>query len=606
MKPSLAASWLFGFVVACSPATHEPLEPDPNYSVKPLASVTAEPSASVATPPPGVRWMPKGAAEAPRVALGTKGAVTSQEANATDIGIEILKQGGTAVDAAIAVGFALAVTHPSAGNIGGGGFMVVRMNDGTKAALDYRETAPSGASRDMYLDKAGKETKESKLGPKAAGIPGTVAGFAAAHEKFGKLPWKDLVAPAIKLAKEGFPIDKVLAEDLVKVTGQMREAKFDSTAKLFEKPGGGALAEGDKLVQGDLAKVLETIAKDGAKAFYEGKLADSMAKEVTKAGGIWKSADLKAYKAKWRDPIVFTYKGNEIVTMPPPSSGGVVLKEMLVMSELLGIDKKPWRSADEVHLFSEVMRRAYADRNYLLGDPDYVKMPLAKLSDPAYLKERVANVDPKKATKSDTVKPGVEPKLESPQTTHYSVVDEAGNAVSNTYTLNTGYGSKFAVPGTGVLLNNEMNDFAVVPGKPNTYGLVQGELNRVEPGKRMLSSMTPTIISKDGQLRAVLGTPGGPTITTTVAQITRALLDYGITLDKATSAFRAHHQWQPDQIWAEPTMPDDVMKELEARGHTVKRERQMGHANGIEVDPETHGFRAVSDTTRKGGKAAAY
>jgi gamma-glutamyltranspeptidase / glutathione hydrolase len=605
MKRSLLAVWLLG-VVACSPATQEPLQPDPNYSAKPLASVTALPSATVSSPPPGVRWMPKGAAEAPRVALGTKGAVTSQEAHATDIGIEVLKQGGSAVDAAIAVGFALAVTHPSAGNIGGGGFMVVRMNDGSKAALDYREMAPSGASRDMYLDKDGKETKDSKLGPKAAGIPGTIAGFAAAHEKFGKLPWKDLVAPSIKLAKEGFPIDKVLADDLARVTKQMREAKYDSTAKLFEKADGSALAEGDKLVQADLAKVLEAVAKDGPKAFYEGKLADNMAKEVKKAGGIWKSADLKSYKAKWREPIVFTYKGNEIVTMPPPSSGGVVLKEMLVMSEALGIDKKPWRSADEVHLFTEVMRRAYADRNYLLGDPDFVSMPLQQIMDPAYLKKRVADVDPKKATKSDVIKPGVEQKAESTQTTHYSVVDEAGNAVSNTYTLNTGYGAKFAIPGTGVLLNNEMNDFAVVPGKPNTYGLVQGELNRVEPGKRMLSSMTPTIISKDGQLRAVIGTPGGPTITTTVAQITRALLDYGITLDKATPAFRAHHQWQPDQIWAEPTMPDDVMKELEARGHTVKRERQMGHANGIEVDPETHGFRAVSDTTRKGGKAAAY
>ena len=242
MKRSLLAVWLLG-LVACSPATQEPLQPDPNYSAKPLESVAAPlPSATVSSPPPGVRWMPKGTAEAPRVALGTKGAVTSQEANATDIGIEILKQGGTAVDAAIAVGFALAVTHPSAGNIGGGGFMVVRMNDGSKAALDYRETAPSGASRDMYLDKQGKETKDSKLGPKAAGIPGTIAGFAAAHEKFGKLPWKDLVAPAIKLAKEGFAIDKVLADDLARVTGQMREAKYDSTAKLYEKPGGGALA----------------------------------------------------------------------------------------------------------------------------------------------------------------------------------------------------------------------------------------------------------------------------------------------------------------------------------------------------------------------------
>jgi gamma-glutamyltranspeptidase/glutathione hydrolase len=328
-----------------------------------------------------------------------------QEANATDIGIEI-QAGGTAVDAASGRLRACGDAPASAGNIGGGGFMVVRMNDAQRP--DYRETAPRGrAGTCTSTSRAKTEGLEARA--EGGGHPGTIAGFAAAHEKFGKLPWKDLVAPAIKLAKEGFAIDKVLADDLARVTGQMREAKYDSTAKLYEKPGGGALAEGDKLVQADLAKVLEAVAKDGPKAFYEGKLADSMAQEVTKAGGIWKSADLKSYKAKWRDPIVFTYKGNEIVTMPPPTRA-VSYSKMLVMSEALGIDKKPWRSADEVHLFTEVMRRACADPNYLLGDPDYVKMPLAKLLDPAYLKDASPTSTPRRR-RSRTIKLGVEPKL---------------------------------------------------------------------------------------------------------------------------------------------------------------------------------------------------
>ncbi|MBK6516292.1 MAG: gamma-glutamyltransferase [Polyangiaceae bacterium] len=594
-------------LAALTLACKEPTSPDVASSVTapPALSASAAPT-STADVAPKPRALPKGAAEAPRVALGTRGAVSSQEANATDVGLSILKAGGSAVDAAIAVGFALAVTHPSAGNLGGGGFMVVREASGKSFALDYRETAPSASSRDMYLGKDGKPTKDSLEGPKAAGIPGTVRGFAEAHKRFGKLPWKDLVAPAVALARDGFALDPVTAADLARVTKKMRELGFAHTAKLFERPDGGALAAGEKLVQPELAKVLQAIADGGADAFYVGALAEKMASEVSQAGGVWKASDLAAYRAKWRDPIVFSYRGHEVVTMPPPSSGGVVLKQLLVMSEALKLNEKPWRSAEEIHLFAEAMRRAYVDRNQLLGDPDFVKMPLETLLDPAYLKQRASTIDPLRATSSKDIQPGVAPKSESTQTTHYSVVDEAGNAVSNTTTLNTGYGAKFAIPGTGVLLNNEMDDFAVAPGKPNVFGLVQGETNKIEPGKRMLSSMTPTILSKDGEVRAILGSPGGPTITTTVAQITRALVDYGAPLDKAVPALRAHHQWLPDELAVEEAIGADVVAELEKRGHKITKRPRMGHANCIEVDPETRGFRAVADTTRAGGKAAAY
>lgn len=595
-------AWLALALFACSSATPDAA---PGGPLAPSASYSASAAPVVGSDAPA-RALPAGTAESPRVALGTHGAVASQEANATDVGLDVLKKGGSAVDAAIAVGFALAVTHPSAGNVGGGGFMVVRTADGKTFALDYREMAPRAATRDMYLGKDGKPTKESLDGPKAAGIPGTVAGLWAAHQKLGKLPWKDLVAPAVRLAKEGFALDPVTAEDLARATKKMRELGYAGTAALFEKADGGALAAGDKLIQPDLARTLQAIADQGPKGFYEGPLADTFVREVSKAGGIWTAADLKGYEAKWREPIVFSYRGHEIVSMPPPSSGGIVLEQLLLMSEATKLHEAPWRSADEVHVFAEEMRRAYADRNNLLGDPDFVKMPLAELVAPAYIAGRVKGIDKLHATPSKDIAQGIPQRPGSGNTTHYSVIDEAGNAVSNTYTLNWGYGCKYAVPGTGVLLNNEMDDFAVAPGKPNAFGLVQGESNKIEPQKRMLSSMAPTIVVKDGKVRAVIGSPGGPTITTTVAQLVRALIDYDVPLDKAVPAFRAHHQWLPDEIAVDGAIPDEVVKELEKRGHVVKRRDRIGHANSIEVDPKTQGFRAVADTTRGGGKAAAY
>ncbi|MFO0555862.1 MAG: gamma-glutamyltransferase [Polyangiaceae bacterium] len=611
MRRSLLVG-LLGCALAFGACSSQPANPPPGEPEHPVASTSASSTKPQST---AERRVPAGTAESPRVALGAHGAVSSQEANATDVGLAILKQGGNAVDAAVAVAFALAVTHPAAGNIGGGGFMVIRTGAGESNAVDYRETAPSDASRDMYLDKNKKPTKGSLDGPKAAGIPGTVAGLALAHEKYGKLSFADLVAPAVALARDGFVLDEVGANSLAKAVKEMRDLGYTDSAKLFEGKDGKPLAAGDKLVQPELAKTLETIQKDGPGAFYKGPLADKLATEVTKAGGIWKPADLANYHAQWRKPIVLQYRGYEITTMPPPSSGGVVLAELLTMADTVKVAEQPWRSGGEIHLFVEAARRAYADRNNLLGDPDFVKMPLETLLSATYAEGRASTIDPKKATPSSEVKPGIEPpagglperrKLESEETTHFSVVDSEGNAVSNTYTLNMSFGARFVVPGTGVLLNDEMDDFAVAPGQPNGFGLVQGEINRIEPNKRMLSSMTPTIVAKDGELRLILGSPGGPTITTTVAQLLRASIDYGQPLDKAVPAFRAHHQWLPDEIITEKSIPDDVVATLEKLGHTVKKRERIGHANVIEVDPSTRGFRAVADTTRGGGKAAAY
>jgi gamma-glutamyltranspeptidase/glutathione hydrolase len=575
----------------------------------PIGPTLPEPDifASLPDAPPksGERRLPGGSAEGNRVALGTKGAVASQENFATDVGLEILKKGGSSVDAAIAVGFALAVTHPSAGNIGGGGFMLIRNVAGDVHAADFRERAPKAASRDMYLDKKGEVSKDATVGPKSAGIPGTVAGFWLAHQKFGKLPWAELVAPAIKLAKEGVLLDKLKADSLKKAAEGMRKEGYESTAKHLESAK-GALNEGELWLQPDLAVTLERIAKEGPPGFYRGPVAEKLVKGVKKGGGIWTLQDLSSYEAKWRAPVVFNYRNHTIVTMPPPSAGGVVLQQMLGMSEALDLKQSPWRGAEEIHLFAETMRRAHADRNQLLGDPDFVKMPLETILSPEYIAARAKTIDRAKATPSSAVSAGASLKPQSTETTHYSVIDEAGNAVSTTYTLNTGYGAKYIVDGTGVLLNNEMDDFASAPGKPNTFGLVQGEANKIEPGKRMLSSMTPTIIVKDGEVRAVLGSPGGSTISTTVAQLTRALIDYDIPLDRAVPAIRAHHQWMPDAIMLDGDVPADVKADLEARGHKLMSRGRIGHANCIEVDPKTRGFRAVADTTRSGGKAAAY
>jgi gamma-glutamyltranspeptidase/glutathione hydrolase len=565
------------------------------------------PPEDVAPPHTAVqRSLPAGdPASTPGLALGTQGAVTSAEAAASDVGLAILRKGGNAVDAAVAVGFALAVTHPSAGNIGGGGFIVVRMADGTVSAIDYREKAPGKATRDMYLDAKGDPTEARLIGPKAAGIPGTVAGLALAHQKFGKLAWKDVVWPAVVLARDGHPLDAWHVQDLQRASEGMKKAGFDASA--YEKPDRTAWVEGDAWKQPVLAKTMEAIATQGPRAFYEGPIAETMAREVAVAGGIWTAEDLAAYQAREREPIVFDYRGHQVITMPPPSAGGVVLRQLLAAAETLKLHEKPWRSVDEVHYHVETMRRTYADRNLLLADPDFVELPMERLLDATYIAKRVGDIDPNKATPSSAIGAGIAPgKEESHETTHFSVVDVAGNAVSNTYTLNLGFGARWVAKSSGVLLNNEMDDFSTKPGSPNVFGLVQGEPNKIEPGKRMLSSMTPTIVVKDGELRAVVGTPGGPTITTTVAQIIRALVDYGLTVDQAVESARIHHQWLPDMIWAEDRVPAELETALIERGHQIRKRGTMGHANCIEVDPATKGFRAIADVSRDGGKAVAY
>jgi gamma-glutamyltranspeptidase/glutathione hydrolase len=544
--------------------------------------------------------------------------VSSAEAAASDVGVSILKSGGNAVDAAVAVGFALGVTHPTAGNMGGGGFMVVRLPSGEVAAIDYREVAPKAASRDMYLDAKGGVGDKGRVGPLAAGIPGVVAGMALAHQKYGKLPWAKVVEPAIRLAKEGHSLDSFHAKDMEWVGGSVAKyaegagssnaplaAALKSTAATFRKADGSAYQAGDLWQQPDLAATLELIAQKGPDAFYKGPFAERMATRVREMGGIWSAEDLSSYRALQRQPIVFAYRGHEVITMPPPSAGGVVLRQILAASEALSLERLPWDSVERIHYYVEALRRTYADRSQLIGDPAFVNVPLEQLLDTGYIGKRLSNIDPKHATPSSEIGAGVELK-ESEHTTHFSVVDGSGLAVANTYTLNGGFGAKLIVPGTGVIMNNEMDDFTSKVGAPNMFGLVQGPQNSIAPGKRMLSSMTPTIITKDGKLRAVVGSPGGPTITTTVAQIVMQLIDHGRSLEQAVSSTRIHHQWLPDQIWHEDSLPKETVDALGAMGHKLQARSRIGHANCIEVDPKSAALVAVADVVRDGGKASAY
>ncbi|HEU4580156.1 MAG TPA: gamma-glutamyltransferase [Polyangiaceae bacterium] len=591
-----------------------PAEPAKSPSAAPASTA---PEAPPAPENPGTE-APTASAAAPGVAIGTHGAVSSAEGAASDVGVEILKKGGNAVDAAVAVGFALGVTHPAAGNMGGGGFMVVRFPDGTSTAIDYRETAPRAANRDMYLDASGQVTKDGRIGPRAAGIPGVVAGLAMAHKKYGKLPWADVLAPAVALARDGSKLDSFHADDMKGALARIGDYAKDPAAKNsqlqaalratladFGKPDGSAYSEGEIWKQPDLARTLEAIAKNGPDAFYRGAFAADMASKVKAMGGIWSAEDLASYKAIVREPIKFSYRGYDIVTMPPPSAGGVVLRQILAAAEYLQMYKLDWDSTARIHLYVESLRRTYADRNELIGDPDFVKIPLSELLDTRYVAKRMAGIDPKHATPSSEIKAGLQLK-ESEHTTHFSVVDSSGMAVANTYTLNGGFGAKVVVPGTGVILNNEMDDFTSKVGAPNMFGLVQGPQNGIEPGKRMLSSMTPTILVKDGKLRAVIGSPGGPTITTTVAQIVMQLIDHNRSLQQAVAAPRVHHQWLPDQIWHESSLPSTTVAELQALGHKLVGRDRIGHANCIEIDPKSSAVIAVADVMRDGGKASAY
>ena len=534
----------------------------------------------------------------------SNGMVVSTDELASRIGVDIMRSGGNAVDAAVAVHFALAVVNPEAGNIGGGGFMVTRMADGTAAALDFREKAPFAAPRDMFLDETGNLTQKSVIGHLAAGVPGSVAGMWAAHQRFGSINWEDLVSPAVELAT-GFEVKERFLGSL---SSTMVEALSDfpaSVAQFLPRDGQPPLV-GDTLRQPDLAKTLERIRDWGPEGFYGGETADLIVAEMERGGGIITLQDLAGYEAEWREPISFTYRDHTVVSMPPSSSGGATMAEMANILERYDVGSMTWHGPRMIHLYAEAWKRAYADRNHYLADPDFVDMPINRMTSLAYAHARASTISETAATPSTEIGPGMEGPGEGENTTHYSIVDAAGNAVAVTTTINSWYGSKVTVTGAGFVLNNEMDDFAAKPGTSNQFGLVQGENNAVAPGKRMLSAMTPTVvINPDGTLRMVTGTPGGGTIITTVFQTISNVLDYGMNVVDAVNAPRIHHQHLPDQIYFEPAGLDpETIAQLQAMGHTlVERAGMSGDAQVILVDGNI--LKAWSDP-RRGGRAIGY
>jgi gamma-glutamyltranspeptidase/glutathione hydrolase len=531
------------------------------------------------------------------------GMVSSASAPATEAGVEVLRKGGNAVDAAVATAFALAVTYPTAGNIGGGGFMIVRMADGRTAAIDYRETAPRKASKRMFLDAAGKVIPDaSKTGHRAVGVPGTVAGMVMAHQKFGKLEWKELVTPAIRLAEDGFAVTYALARSF-----QSQEKKFQPYAaskRIFRAE------EGAKFRQMELAETLKRIAEHGRAGFYEGKTARLLAHEMAAHGGLIDLEDLKAYKAVNREPVRASYRGYDLLSMSPVSSGGFLLAQMLGMLERHDLSKLGHNSSEKYHLLIEVMKRGFADRAAYFGDPAFVKTPLAGLLSRDYIERRAREIDLNRATPSAAVREGKPPFVESSETTHFSVVDAEGNAVSNTYTLRDGYGGGITVEGAGFLLNNVMDEFAAKAGAPNAFGFPAGEANTIAPGKRPVSSQTPTIGVKDGKLAFVVGTPGGTTIPNTVLQVVLNLIDHGMNVQEAVDAPRIHHQWLPDEVRYERFgLAADVIRGLEARGHKLvpsDRVAVIGMVHAIAIDQKTGVRLGASDARSADGKAAGH
>ena len=527
-----------------------------------------------------------------------KAMVVSREPHATDAGLAVLKAGGNAVDAAVAVGLALAVTHPSAGNIGGGGFMLIRLAGGQTTFIDFRERAPQSSSRNMYLDIHGEPTKDSTLGWRASGVPGTVRGLDLAHRKYGRSKWADLVAPAVRLARDGFPVSWGLAQSL---RNSKKLSQFPESRKIFLN-GGAHFEPGDLFRQPGLAATLERIAA-GAADFYEGETARLFAEEMAKHGGEITLADLNAYQAVERKPLEGSYRAYTIYTAPPPSAGGLGLLHMLGVLEGSGYEKGGAGSAASIHFVAETMRRYYADRSEYVADPDFQHVPVRQLLDPRYIESRRRSIDPNRAAPSDSIKPGDLKAYESTETTHYSVVDQEDNAVAVTYTLNNGYGSGVTVPGLGFLLNDEMDDFSVKPGFPNGFGLVQGERNRIEPGKRPLSNMTPTILLRDGKLYMVVGTPGGARIINSVLQTILNVIDFGMNMQDAVNWPRFHHQWRPDRLEVEPGVSPDTRALLSERGHALESIRSFCEVAAIRVEG---GWLEGAADNRVEGKAAGY
>ena len=569
-------------------------------ALAPAAGLTPSPTAPSSAPPPA------------RIGPVTAhhGMVVTQEKRATRIGLDILRRGGNAVDAAVAVGFALAVTLPKAGNLGGGGFMLVHLaGDGGQAAgdfaVDYREAAPHDTTPDVFLDENGEaDPRKSRYSGLAVGVPGTVAGLALALEHFGsgKLTLADLIAPALELARDGMPVEDDLVDSLL--LAQPRLARFPSSARIFLKADGAPLGAGDRLVQADLAATLEAIARDGARTFYRGPIADEIVAAVREAGGRMTRGDLETYEPIVREPIRGTYRGFDIVSMPPPSSGGVHLIEMLNVLE--GIPPREFASPSpaNLHLMLETMKLAYADRAEYLGDSDAVEVPIARLISKSYADQLRAGIDRHKARPALDIRAGAPPRSSGGNTTHFSIVDQYGNAVANTYSLNFNYGLGLVAGSTGVVLNNTLDDFAAKPGVPNAFGLTGGAANAPAPFKRPLSSMTPTIVLKNGAPAFVTGAPGGSRIITTVLQVLVNAIDFKKSIADAVAAPRLHDQWLPDEVVVERTLPAETARALTARGHKLRVGPTGGSANSIAVTPA--GIVGAADTRAKGASAAGY
>jgi gamma-glutamyltranspeptidase / glutathione hydrolase len=491
------------------------------------------------------------------------GMVATQEPLAADIGVAVLKAGGNAVDAAVAIAFALAVTHPSAGNIGGGGFMLVRLADGRTNFLDFRESAPMQASRDMYLDAKGKVTKDSLVGWRASGVPGTVAGLELAQKKYGRKAWAELVQPAVNLAEQGFPVSYSLSQSLGEEIDAL--SPFPESKRIFL-----SAKYGEPMVQAELAATLKRIRDHGAADFYQGETAKRLASEEKSHGGLITLEDLKNYRVVERAPLRGHYKDYDIIAAPPPSSGGIGILQMLGMLAGTGYEKSGAGSASAIHYVAEVQRRFYADRSEFMGDPEFVKVPVSRLLDPKYIAARRASIDPNHATPIDQIRPGPLAHHESTETTHFNVIDAEGNVVAVTYTLNNSYGSGVTVPGLGFLMNDEMDDFTSKPGEPNLFGLIQGEANAIQPGKRPLSSMTPTILLRGGKPFLVLGAPGGARIINGVLEVILNVVDFHMNVQEAVDAPRFHDQWMPDVLHVEPTISPDTIDRLRSMGHVVR------------------------------------
>lgn len=533
------------------------------------------------------------------------GVISTADEYASQAGIDILKKGGNAVDAAIAVQFVLAVTLPRAGNIGGGGFMVLHLNDGIVRTLDFREKAPAKAHRDMYLDVTGEYISEkSREGALAVGVPGTVDGMLSALERYGTMPLEVIMEPAIRLARDGYELNHSHAEDLNDKADKL--SMFESSKKYFLKPDGEKWKKGDLFVQPDLARTLRRIARYGRDGFYSGVTANQIIEEMRKSGGLIDLRDLREYRSEWREPVIAEFEGHTLYMMPPPSSGGVVLKQILQMVKNKNLKQYGLNSADYIHLLAEAMRRSFADRNFYLGDPDYAEIPLEQLLSENYAEERMAGFRKSHATESEDIAHGTfNPVFEASQTTHFSVIDKNGNAVAVTTTLNGSFGSYLSVSNAGFLLNNEMDDFSAKPGEPNMFGLIGADANAIEPGKRMLSSMSPSIVTKNGRVKMIAGAAGGPRIITATLQNILNVLLFEMNPQQAVSAPRFHHQWVPDSLYLEEFgISQDTQSKLSERGHEITFIPNIGRTHIIYVDED--GVKHGAADPRGDGEVKGY